>query len=242
MASAGLMVEAGSWADTLLPRNSEKTEMRRSFILCHLSRRLTPNARHQAPRIRLRHGQINDQIPAGSWSGAYRYSIAFGSKGLLDSLLRRGPGEGVRASSFKAFSVNYTLVVILVTEIAPDDSVPILLHEERDRAAADVAELGTDLLDAAVVRQIGKLFEQRRRLIELSVHRVSVTEVAVELRYVIQTSGSGEHTRFCHLRTNYLPADAQENDSGVEKRLHAEGLMILQEDDTRCMNGTASGF
>ena len=47
-------------------------------------------------------------------------------------------------------------------------------------------------------------FEQKRRLVELLVDRVIVTEAEVEIRYVIPTSESGEHARFCHLRTNYL--------------------------------------
>jgi site-specific DNA recombinase len=47
-------------------------------------------------------------------------------------------------------------------------------------------------------------FEQKRRLVELLIDRVIVTEEEVEIRYVIPTRGSGEHTRFCHLRTNYL--------------------------------------
>jgi site-specific DNA recombinase len=58
----------------------------------------------------------------------------------------------------------------------------------------------------------GATFEQKRRLVELLIDRVIVTEEEVEIRYVIPTSASGEHTRFCHLRTNYLPTDAQEND------------------------------
>jgi site-specific DNA recombinase len=47
-------------------------------------------------------------------------------------------------------------------------------------------------------------FEQKRRLVELLVDRVIVSEAEVEIRYVIPTSASGEHARFCHLRTNYL--------------------------------------
>ncbi len=50
----------------------------------------------------------------------------------------------------------------------------------------------------------GASFEQKRRLIELLIDRVKVTEEEVEIRYVIPTSESAEHTRFCHLRTNYL--------------------------------------
>lgn len=50
----------------------------------------------------------------------------------------------------------------------------------------------------------GASFEQKRRLVELLIDRVIVTEGEVEVRYVIPTSRSGEHARFCHLRTNYL--------------------------------------
>lgn len=53
----------------------------------------------------------------------------------------------------------------------------------------------------------GASFEQKRRLVELLIDRVIITEAEVEVRYVIPTSGSGEHGRFCHLRTNYLPAE-----------------------------------
>jgi len=50
----------------------------------------------------------------------------------------------------------------------------------------------------------GASFEQKRRLVELLIDRVIVTEADVEIRYVIPTRESAEHTRFCHLRTNYL--------------------------------------
>jgi site-specific DNA recombinase len=59
-------------------------------------------------------------------------------------------------------------------------------------------------------------FEQKRRLTELLIDRVIVTEAEMEIRYVIPTSGSGEHARFCHLRTNYLPSDTQEDDCRLE--------------------------
>jgi site-specific DNA recombinase len=56
----------------------------------------------------------------------------------------------------------------------------------------------------------GASFEQKRRLVELLIDRVIITEAEVEIRYVIPTSTSGEHARFCHLRTNYLPSDTQQ--------------------------------
>lgn len=55
----------------------------------------------------------------------------------------------------------------------------------------------------------GASFEQKRRLVELLIDRVIATEEEVEIRYVIPTSASGEHARFCHLRTNYLSADTK---------------------------------
>jgi site-specific DNA recombinase len=48
-------------------------------------------------------------------------------------------------------------------------------------------------------------FEQKRRLVELLVDRVVVTDEEVEIRYVVPTSPDGPHQPFCHLRTDYLP-------------------------------------
>ncbi len=47
-------------------------------------------------------------------------------------------------------------------------------------------------------------FEQKRQLVELLVDRVVVSEEEVEIRYVIPTSPSSEHVRFCHLRLDYF--------------------------------------
>jgi hypothetical protein len=43
-----------------------------------------------------------------------------------------------------------------------------------------------------------------------------VNEAEVEIRYVIPMRESAEHIRFCHLRTNYLPADTQKNDGWLK--------------------------
>jgi site-specific DNA recombinase len=48
-------------------------------------------------------------------------------------------------------------------------------------------------------------FEQRRKLVELLIDRVIVTDEEVEIRYVIPTDPSSEQVRFCHLRSDYLP-------------------------------------
>jgi hypothetical protein len=50
----------------------------------------------------------------------------------------------------------------------------------------------------------GATFEQRRKLVELLVDRVIVTDEEVEIRYVIPTSLESEHVRFCHLRSDYF--------------------------------------
>jgi site-specific DNA recombinase len=47
-------------------------------------------------------------------------------------------------------------------------------------------------------------FAQKRQLVELLIDRVVVTDVDVEIRYVIPTSPGGEHTRFYQLRLDYF--------------------------------------
>ena len=48
-------------------------------------------------------------------------------------------------------------------------------------------------------------FEQRRRVVELLIDRVVVTDGEVEIRYVIPASPNGPPVPFCQLRTDYLP-------------------------------------
>jgi site-specific DNA recombinase len=47
-------------------------------------------------------------------------------------------------------------------------------------------------------------FEQRKKLVELLIDRVVVTDDQVEIRYVIPISEASEQTRFCNLRTDYF--------------------------------------
>jgi site-specific DNA recombinase len=47
-------------------------------------------------------------------------------------------------------------------------------------------------------------FEQKRRLVELLVDRVIVTDGEVEIRYVIPTHPRSEYVRFCQLRKDYF--------------------------------------
>jgi site-specific DNA recombinase len=46
-------------------------------------------------------------------------------------------------------------------------------------------------------------FEQKRELVELFIDLVIVTDGEVEIRYVMPTSKSSEHIRFCHLYKDY---------------------------------------
>jgi site-specific DNA recombinase len=47
-------------------------------------------------------------------------------------------------------------------------------------------------------------FEQKRKLVELLIDRVVVTEAEVEIRYVVPTSQGSEFVRFCQLRSDYF--------------------------------------
>lgn len=75
----------------------------------------------------------------------------------------------------------------------------------------EVASLAIGIEDFCKRVQTGLMnanFEQKRKLIELLIDRVIVTDDNVEIRYVIPTAPHSEHIRFCHLRTDYF-ADPQ---------------------------------
>ena len=64
-------------------------------------------------------------------------------------------------------------------------------------------------------------FEQKRRLVELLIDRVIVTDEEVEIRYVVPTSPDGPHQPFCQLRTDYLrlvPEAAHRRYQGAPER------------------------
>jgi site-specific DNA recombinase len=66
-------------------------------------------------------------------------------------------------------------------------------------------------------------FTERRALVELLIDRVIVLDGEVEIRYVIPTSPEGPHSRFCHLRLDYLdlpaPSVGQHDLPGILCRL-----------------------
>ena len=52
-------------------------------------------------------------------------------------------------------------------------------------------------------------FEQKRKLVELLIDRVIVTDGDIEIRYVIPTSPTSEHVRFCHLHKDHFQVETQ---------------------------------
>ena len=52
-------------------------------------------------------------------------------------------------------------------------------------------------------------FEQKRKLVELLIDRVIVTDGDVEIRYVLPTNSTSEHVRFCHLHKDHFDLEAQ---------------------------------
>lgn len=52
-------------------------------------------------------------------------------------------------------------------------------------------------------------FEQKRRLVELLIDRVIITNGDIEIRYVIPTNPTSEHVRFCHLHKDHFDLKTQ---------------------------------
>ena len=64
----------------------------------------------------------------------------------------------------------------------------------------------------------GASFARRRELVELLIDRVIVTDGDVEIRYVVPTSETSLHTRFCQLRQDYLDDPSA---AGLDGRRHS---------------------
>ncbi|MGI9069886.1 MAG: recombinase family protein [Bryobacteraceae bacterium] len=72
---------------------------------------------------------------------------------------------------------------------------------------AEMSQLAVSIEDFCGRVQTGLAhasFEQKRRLVELLVDRVVVSNDEIEVRYVVPTHPRGETTRFCHLRKDYF--------------------------------------
>src|SRR5579859_7257456 len=71
-----------------------------------------------------------------------------------------------------------------------------------------ICEALTDFCQRVQAGLAEATFEQKRQLVELLIDRVVVTGEEVEIRYVIPTSPTSEHLRFCHLRLDYFDSAA----------------------------------
>jgi site-specific DNA recombinase len=69
----------------------------------------------------------------------------------------------------------------------------------------------------------GASFEQQRNLVELLVDRVVVNNEDVEIRYVIPTTASSEHTYVCQLRSDYRTGESV---SMMERRGCFHGILL----------------
>ena len=81
----------------------------------------------------------------------------------------------------------------------------------------------------------GATFEQRRRLVELLIDRVIVTDEKVEIRYVIPTDPSSENTRFCHLRTDYYRGVEDREVRGEVLRAGDGAGVVVHDGDHVCL-------
>jgi site-specific DNA recombinase len=77
-------------------------------------------------------------------------------------------------------------------------------HSHQHMELAGIGGSMEDFCERVGVGLTNATFEQRRKLVELLIDRVIVSEEEVEIRYVLPTDPSSEQVRFCHLRSDYL--------------------------------------
>lgn len=82
----------------------------------------------------------------------------------------------------------------------------LLVQVDRQKELSGLVTHVEDFCQRVQTGLANPTFEQKRRLIELLVDRVVVTDADVEIRYVIPTNHNAEQTHFCHLRTDYFDA------------------------------------
>ena len=83
-------------------------------------------------------------------------------------------------------------------------------------------------------------FEQKRKLVELLIDRVIVTDGDVEIRYVIPTSPTSEHVRFCHLHKDHF--DLEPETVIVNYLVVGQFQVTAEQDDVRPGSGLQIGF
>ena len=77
------------------------------------------------------------------------------------------------------------------------------IQTNRQVELAGLAQHIEDFCQRVQIGLVQATFEQKRKLVELLIDRVVVTNDTVEIRYVIPTSPRGEHTPFYQLRQAY---------------------------------------
>jgi len=80
----------------------------------------------------------------------------------------------------------------------------LTVHVDRQKEVSALVTSVEEFCQRVRVGLANATFEQKRQLVELLIDRVIVTNGDVEIRYVIPTSPSSEHVRFCHLRSDYF--------------------------------------
>ena len=61
-------------------------------------------------------------------------------------------------------------------------------------------------------------FDQKRKLVELLIDRVIVSDGDVEIRYVMPTCKNSEHIRFCHLHLDYRARSSERKTPNVARQ------------------------
>ncbi|MDQ5851954.1 MAG: zinc ribbon domain-containing protein, partial [Chloroflexota bacterium] len=80
----------------------------------------------------------------------------------------------------------------------------LTVHVDRQKEVAALVTAVEEFCERVRAGLAHATFAQKRQLVELLIDRVIVANGDVEIRYVIPTSPSSEHVRFCHLRSDYF--------------------------------------
>jgi site-specific DNA recombinase len=105
----------------------------------------------------------------------------------------------------------------------------LALQTDRQKELAGLTDSIRDFCGRVQQGLASATFEQRRQLVELLIDRVIVTNGEVEIRYVIPTSRSSEHIRFCQLRSDYFadPDLIRTDDCQVLDQVGIAGIGML---------------
>jgi site-specific DNA recombinase len=104
-----------------------------------------------------------------------------------------------------------------------NQGIQIRAQVNRQKELAGLVNKVDDFCQRVQIGLANATFEQKRKLVELLIDRVVVTEAEVEIRYVIPTSRNGETTRFCQLRSDYFGHPFPIGLTGLESLLEQVG-------------------